>query len=106
MGCFVVRIHITLVWENLQKVPKLLTYELNFDLFYSIFSDEDLAENENSQEKSDEEVEENNTFFISTQPSNEPEKVREASEEPSDSENEDKDQSNLLRGIDNKTVRK
>ena len=61
-------------------------------MFYSIFSDEDLAENENSQEKSDKAVEENDTFFISTQPSNEPEKV----EEPSDSENEDKDQGNLF----------
>ena len=67
---------------------------------YVIFSDEDLAENENSQEKSNEDIEENNTFFISTQPSNEPEKIR----EPSDSENDDKDQGNLLRDIDNKTV--
>ena len=54
---------------------------------YFIFSDEDLAENENSQEKSNEDIEENNTFFISTQPSNEPEKIR----EPSDSENDEKD---------------
>ena len=54
---------------------------------YVIFSDEDLAENENSQEKSNEDIEENNTFFISTQPSNEPEKIR----EPSDSENDEKD---------------
>ena len=73
---------------------------------YVIFSDEDLAENENSQEKSNEDIEENNTFFISTQPSNEPEKIREPSEEPSDSENDEKDQGNLLRDIDNKTVRK
>lgn len=63
------------------------------------FSDEDTTEEKKSEDKtdkineSDDEMEENSIFFISTQPSSkEPVKVREPSEEPSDSEKEENDE--------------